>query len=253
MFLEMSGGHVLNLSRRELGEYVIDATRLDIFAEKFSDKGDSKAKRLRSLWEKESDHLVGSLLLNLCEHASSLESKQDPASRNLNETCRKIVKRLTERKLLNTSLKEHSRTLDAKYLEQDVIRLEKAAESDPSQAIGSAKELIETTCKTILSDRGIQVPRSPTFGWLTKETLRVLKLVPEGISDSKVGANAIKVTLSNLASISLKLEELRNLYGTGHGKHGRTKILEVRHAKLAAHCSAVFCEFILDTHKARTS
>jgi hypothetical protein len=43
--------------------------------------------------------------------------------------------------------------IDSAYLEQQIHRMETAVEDDPWLAIGTAKELVETTCKTILSER----------------------------------------------------------------------------------------------------
>jgi hypothetical protein len=251
--LDMAGGHVANFSRRDLGEFVKDAISIDIFSEKYSKKGDSKANRLRTVWETEPDFLIGALMHKLCEHVACMETKQDAASHAINAKCLGIAQRLSSAKAQHPSLKEHARRLMAGNLEDQVIRLEKATDTDPSQTIGTAKDLIETTCRTILSERGVIVPRSPDFTWLTKETLKSLRLVPEGIEDARRGANIIKVTLSNLASVSKGVEELRNLYGTGHGKHGRAISLELRHAKLAAQASAAFCDFILNTHKGQTS
>ena len=45
-------------------------------------------------------------------------------------------------------------------------------EDDPSLAIGTAKELIETCCKTILAERGKLVQGTPDIPTLTKETLK---------------------------------------------------------------------------------
>jgi hypothetical protein len=248
----MSGGHVADFSRRQLGEFVQDAINVDIFSEEYSAKGDSKANRLRAIWDKEPDAVVGALLFKLCEYAACLQTKQDSTSVALNMASRKIAERLSSGETKHHSLKKHARLLRAGSLEEDISRLEKSADSDPSQAIGTAKDLIEATCKTILSDRGVTVLRSPDFDWLTKETLKTLNLVPEGVSDERDGARTIKVLLHNLASVAKRLEELRNLYGTGHGRHGRAIGLQSRHAKLAAHASAAFCNFILNTHSERS-
>ncbi len=65
---------------------------------------------------------------------------------------------------------------------------------------------------------------TPDVSTLTKETLKELKLVPEGIPDAARGADGIKRLLSNLGTIGNGLAELRGLYGTGHGKHGSEKL-----------------------------
>ena len=127
--------------------------------------------------------------------------------------------------------------------------MESSIEADPSLAIGTAKELIETCCKTILAERGKPVVGTPDVSTLTKDTLKELKLIPEGIPDTARGADVIKRLLSNLGMIGNGLAELRGLYGTGHGKHGTATGLGARHAKLAVGAAATLTLFLFETHK----
>jgi hypothetical protein len=146
------------------------------------------------------------------------------------------------------SIKDTAAVFDAKHMADQIRRMESSVESDPSLAIGTAKELIETCCKTILSERGKPVTGTPDVSTLTKETLKELKLIPEGIHEAKRGADVIKRLLSNLGTIGNGLAELRGLYGTGHGKHGRTIGLGTRHAKLAVGAAATLTVFLFETH-----
>jgi hypothetical protein len=148
------------------------------------------------------------------------------------------------------AIKENAAEFDAKHLAEQIHRIEQSVESDPALAIGTAKELIETTCKTILAERGKPVSGTPDIPTLTKETLKELKLVPDGVPDSARGSDVIKRLLSNLGTIGNGLAELRGLYGTGHGKHGQTSGLTARHAKLAVGAAATLTTFLFETHKA---
>jgi len=146
-------------------------------------------------------------------------------------------------------IKESAAEFDAKHLSEQIRRIEQSIESDPALAIGTAKELIETCCKTILAERGKTVVGTPDIPALTKETLKELKLVPDGVPDSARGSDVIKRLLSNLGTIGNGLAELRSLYGTGHGKHGKTSGLSSRHAKLAVGAAATLTTFLFETHK----
>jgi len=94
------------------------------------------------------------------------------------------------------------------------------------------------------------VSGAPDISTLTKETLKELKLVPEGIQEAARGSDVIKRLLSNLGTIGNSLAELRGLYGTGHGKHASTSGLGARHAKLAVGAAATLTIFLFETHKA---
>jgi hypothetical protein len=146
-------------------------------------------------------------------------------------------------------IKENAAEFDAKHLAEQIRRIEQSIESDPPLAIGTAKELIETTCKTILAERGKPITGTPDIPTLTKETLKELKLVPDSVPDSARGSDVIRRLLSNLGTIGNGLAELRGLYGTGHGKHGQTSGLNARHAKLAVGAAATLTTFLFETHK----
>lgn len=142
-------------------------------------------------------------------------------------------------------------TLDAHTLREQIDRIRNSIDDDPSLAIGTAKELLETTCKTILADSNIQIEESWDLPRLVKEARAVLKLIPEEIPDSSKGAESIKRVLGSLSQVAQGVAELRNMYGTGHGKDGRFKGLSPRHARLAVGCSTVLATFLFETYEAR--
>lgn len=97
---------------------------------------------------------------------------------------------------------------------------EKSLESwiwDAACSIGTAKELIETCCKTILAARGKEIAGTPDMPALKKATLKELNLVPEDIPNTVRGADVIKRLLSNLSTVGYGLAELRGLYSTAQG------------------------------------
>ena len=57
-----------------------------------------------------------------------------------------------------------------------------------------------------------------------------------------------KRLLSNLATITNGIAELRNSYGTGHGKTASTKGLGARHSKLAVGAASTLAIFLVETH-----
>ncbi len=102
--------------------------------------------------------------------------------------------------------------LDSHVLRQQIDRIRNAIDDDPDLAIGTSKELLETTCKTILADYGVTADSNWDLTRLVKEARAVLKLVPEDVPDSAKGAETIKRILGSLAQIPQGIAELRNLY-----------------------------------------
>jgi hypothetical protein len=245
----MAGGYVLNFSDRTFGEIVFESVEMDIHDSKYTTGGTSKANKLRTFWKIESDYVVGKLIHALVDYDASLNPQQDAEAKALAEKCRHIAARLLCGSPSLNPLKEHAKVLNANHLAEQIRRLEAAVETDPSLAIGTAKELIETCCKTILAERGKPLSGTPDVSTLTKATLKELKLVPEGIPDGARGADVIKRLLQNLGTIGNGLAELRGLYGTGHGKHASSTGLSTRHAKLAVGAASTLVVFLFETHQ----
>ena len=142
-------------------------------------------------------------------------------------------------------------SIDAPELQRQIDRMRSSVEDDPGLAVGTAKELVETVCKTVLAARGAIIDPTWDAPRLVKEVRKVLTLLPTDVEESAKGVESIKRLLSNLGTVVNSLAELRNLYGTGHGKHGNAKGVLPRHARLAVGAAASLATFLLETHEAR--
>ncbi len=143
--------------------------------------------------------------------------------------------------------------LSSNWMQTEIDRMQKAVETDPALAIGTAKDPVESCCKTILAEFSDQtaVGKNDDLPTLSKKLCKVLGLVPEGIPNQAKGSEIIKRTLSNLAPITKGVAELRGLYGSGHGRDGKHTGLEPRHARLAASCAITFVDFGTETYLKR--
>lgn len=167
-FLGMSGGYVLNFSDRTFGEFILETVGKDIHSEKYTTDGTSKAKKLRAFWRLESDYVVGRLLLALIEHEASVNTSADAQATALAERCRQIAAGLLARGPSLSPLKEHAKILNANHLAEQIRRVEASIETDPSLAIGTAKELIETCCKSS-QNAGRHLPGHRTYQRLRRK------------------------------------------------------------------------------------
>lgn len=244
---KMSEGYVLGFSDADFGQFFGDFN-VDIHSAPYCSEGRSKAKKLQMFWKLESDHLVGQVIAALIEYRLEYKLANTQEELELVDACQEIASRLLSMKPNLTALNELIVTFDANYLSDQIRRMSDAIDSDPSLAIGTAKDLIETCCKTILAERGKPVSGTPDIPALTKETLKELNLVPEGIDEGRRGSDVVKNLLRSLGTIGKDLGELRNLYGTGHGKRGSFIGLTPRHAKLAVGAAATFVTFLFETH-----
>ena len=141
-------------------------------------------------------------------------------------------------------------SFDLPGLHLQIDRLAHAAEEDPSLAVGTAKEMVETICKTILEDRAAP-SHDQDLPQLVRAVAKELALLPDDIPNYAKGSEVIRRMLSNLNQVSQGIAELRNLYGTGHGRDGRFIGLKPRHARLAVGAAATLGIFLLETHLER--
>lgn len=131
-------------------------------------------------------------------------------------------------------------------LNQHILRIQDVIESDPEQAVGSTKELLESTMKTILVGHGETLTGKENFPELVRKTQKSLKLDPSGIDTNAKGSDLTKRTLSNLGQLVSGINELRRDYGTGHGRTGPSGVTP-RHARLAVNAGAALAVFLIDT------
>jgi len=126
--------------------------------------------------------------------------------------------------------------------------IQRTAQSDPPLAIGTAKELVESTAKAVLQERGQEVDDKDDLPTLVKRAQEAIGLHPGSIHPGPDSTGAVKRILGGLTSIVMGLGELRNRgYGTGHGPKGERVGLRPRHAQLAVNAAVTWCDVMLDT------
>lgn len=140
---------------------------------------------------------------------------------------------------------------DSEYVQQQFKLLNDLVDTSPYSAIGKAKEILETCCKTLLSDQHLEFSKDTDLPELMGLACDSIGLNPRNISDTH-GAKAISSRiLGNLRNIAQGLAELRNMYGDGHGKHKNFVSLPPRYAHLAAGATVTAVNFMLETYAER--
>ena len=148
----------------------------------------------------------------------------------------------------NVAANNIKEAFSSEYIDKQINLMLSMQTENPTEAIGKAKELIESCCKAILENHSIEYDKNWDVPRLTDETVKLLKITPKHIDDNLPGANSIKAILGNLRAIATHIAELRNPYGSGHGKSPNYKGLEERHAKLAVGAAITLTIFLWDSH-----
>lgn len=134
---------------------------------------------------------------------------------------------------------------DPGAIEDHLSRIEGSVATDPGHAIGAAKELIESTAKVVLRQLGESFDDKADMPVLVKQAQSALGLHPSVLAPTLKGAESVKKILGALSNVAIGVAELRNLYGTGHGKAERVAGLGPRHAQLAVDAASTYCRALL--------
>ena len=180
----------------------------------------------------------------------SSTSRYDDKYAKIYKKCKEIVEKLDGATVaINQTAEGLKDKFSSEYLSHQIDLMLQMQTLDPTNAIGMAKELIESCCKTILEEKGIAYLKNDDVPQLADKTMDALNLLPANVQSTDRGADAIKAVLGNLRAIPTKLAEIRNPFGSGHGKSASFQGLEIRHAKLAVGSSITFVDFVWNTYE----
>ncbi len=132
-------------------------------------------------------------------------------------------------------------------------RIERNLDDDPRLAVGSAKELVESTAKLVLKRSGIEYGKSDDLPSLVTKAHTALGINAKQVEDSAENAVGIRTLLGAVSRIGVGMAELRNQVGTGHGQAEVPTWVTPRHARLAVGSAHVWCQFVLETLEQRSS
>lgn len=122
--------------------------------------------------------------------------------------------------------------LDTDYVTKKIKRMTDSLDKDNDLAIGTAKELLETMCKSILKQKGIEYESDWSVSKLINTTTKNLDFIPKNAEDPEKAKKSVIQILNGISTTTQGLSELRNACGSGHGKDADFKPLETVYAKL---------------------
>lgn len=264
MTLFNRGGYVLNFSNYSFDTFTFSSVEIAI-QETY---GLSKGKSLRAFLDDDniSDGKKIKLLLDMLEYYelnyeneynkeyenyyNSYGIKYDSKYAALYKRCKDSINKLSNCEII---LEEKSNIIkeefSSEYISKQLDLMLKEQSANPTLAIGMAKELIESCCKTILDGLSISYTKNDDIPDLTKKVNDNIKLLPINISTSDSVYESYKQVLGNLKQIPYKLAEIRNKYGSGHGKTGTFIELDEACAKLAVGCAFSYVEYVWTRYK----
>ncbi len=134
---------------------------------------------------------------------------------------------------------------DAETIHQIWLRAMDRRETDPEGAITLARTLLETVCKHILDERGVEYEADSDLPGLYKMASKSLNIAPSQHSEG-----IFKQILGGCTAVVEGLGALRNRLSDAHGQGKRPVKPAPRHAELAVNLSGAMATFLVATHQA---
>jgi hypothetical protein len=136
---------------------------------------------------------------------------------------------------------------DPNVIGEHLRRLDANIENDPRLAVSVAKDLVESTAKLVLRERGFPYLDSDDLPALVSRSQKALMLHAAGVTSATEEARVLKTILGSLAHLTQGVAELRNRVGVGHGRDNIPEWIRPRHARLAAGAASTWCNLMLET------
>ncbi|WP_232820421.1 abortive infection family protein [Brachybacterium sp. YJGR34] len=133
---------------------------------------------------------------------------------------------------------------DPQSIQDHLHRLADSVDTDPRLAVSTAKALIESTAKCVLTARGQTYAPKAKVPALVNAAQESLGLAPKSVSDED---RALRQALQSLVTLTQSITELRNSVGIDHGAEEVPRWVRPRHARLVVGAAQVWCQLMLET------
>jgi len=117
-------------------------------------------------------------------------------------------------------------------------------DTDPRLAVSTAKALIESTAKSVLTARGLTYTKSAKVPALVNRAQESLGLAAKGVSDE---VPALRQVLQSLVTLAQGVTEIRNQVGVDPGAESVPTWVRPRHARLVVAAAQAWCQLMLET------
>ena len=135
------------------------------------------------------------------------------------------------------------------HIEAQVHAIEQAVTENPGLAFDLAKTLVESTCRTILTERKVLFASDHDLPKLFRTVRENLPVLPPQENQATTVRQSIIHTLNGLTTTIQGITELRNQLGfASHGTDRPRPLMEPAHAMLAAQAADAVIGFLYVIH-----
>ena len=253
------GGYVLDFSTADFDAFSMDSVGVPLCETYNLSKGKSLIAYVKDASDEDAYKLLSDLLTYYETQYRDFESETQEtdifglsssgAYRLLYQNCRGIIDKYRKPEPNAEMAKAVEKSFSTEYMSQQIKLMLDNQEIYPAEAIGKAKELVESCSKTILTEHKIGIDKDWSLQQLVSKVMEELKVMPKEVDDRLPIAKSLKQIYGSLKGIVAPIAEIRNEYGTGHGRIADFEGIDSRHAKLLVGMSITLVQFLWETHE----
>lgn len=136
------------------------------------------------------------------------------------------------------------------HIEEQVTAIERAVVENPALAFDLARTLIESVCRTILAERGIEFSKHNDVPRLFRMVTEYLPLLPPAVSGEAGVRDSLTKTLNGLSMAIQGICELRNRCGfASHGYDRPRPAMDSVQALMVAQAADTIVGFLYRVHR----
>ncbi|MEW8437704.1 MAG: abortive infection family protein [Candidatus Thiodiazotropha taylori] len=246
---EMESGYCLNFSDRTMSEFFDDELDIDIYQEKYSFNGSSKAKHVRAFIEIEDNYIVSKFLRKLWDYKVNEYKHNIDDLANQKHRLFELIERL-ESCITNIAigkLSDKAQSLDLDTVARDLDRALSDAKDDPESALTSACSTLESVCRSLIIEMGEDLPKTKDLMNLYKAVRKPLGLTPDKSRFPSEISNDVLKILGGLTTVVEGVGAIRTHGGDAHGRERGYTRIDTRIASLSVHAASSVALFLIET------
>ena len=253
-------GYVLNFSTSDFDAFTMDSVGVALCDRYKLSKGKYLTAYIQEASDDDGYKLLSDVLaydendypsFDVETHEKGFFDTSEGTYRSLYLKCKGIIEKYNKVEPNEEIAKSVDEAFSSEYISQQIKLMLSTQETYPAEAIGKAKELLESCCRTILKERNVQIEDKWSFQQLVSKCLEELDILPAKVEVSSPIVGSLKKIYGSLKGIVAPIAEIRNEYGTGHGKTADFIGLDSVHAKLLVGMSSTLVQFLWESHKNR--
>ncbi len=251
-------GYVLDFSTPDFDAFTMDSVGVPVCQKYQLSKGKSLIAYINESTPDDSLKLLSDLLTYYETQYSRFEYETNDSDeyglpteeyRPLYLNCKAIIEKYKKTEPNATIAKAVEESFSTQYMSHQIKLMLDNQDTYPAEAIGKAKELVESCCRTILIKRNIKIDKDWSFQQLISKVFELLDLMPNEVDKNSPMAKCLKQLYGSLKGLVNPLAEIRNAYGTGHGKPADFIGLDSKHARLLVGMSITLVQFLWSTYQ----